>query len=46
MSSKIKHIFFLIKEPLKNLFELTAYMIPVLVFMIILIVVIGFFYAG
>ena len=46
MLLKIKQIFLKIKKHLKSLFELAAYLIPVLVFMIILIIGIGVFYAG
>ena len=46
MLLKIKQICLKISEFLKNLFELAVYLIPVLVFVMILVVVIGFFYAG
>lgn len=46
MLLKIKQICLKISEFLKNLFVLIVYLIPVLVFVMMLIVVIGVFYAG
>lgn len=46
MLLKIKQMRLKISDFLKNLFELTVYLIPVLVFVMMLIVVIGVFYAG
>lgn len=45
MLLKIKQICLKISEFLKNLFELTVYLIPVLVFMVILILVVWRIYA-
>lgn len=44
MLLKIKQICLKISEFLKNLFELTAYLIPVLVFMVILILAVWWLY--
>lgn len=46
MLLKIKQICLKISEFLKNLFVLTVYLIPILVFVMMLIVLIGVFYAG
>lgn len=42
MLLRIKQIFLKIKEPLKNLFELTVYLTPVLVFMMILVLLLPY----